>query len=107
MNPPDPNRPLFPNRRSKKHSLDGRVPGIQYGRHLRGASYADGGSLSNRVPLPEGMSAEEYDPIRAQYAAAQEYGPPDQWDAIELEPRMLPLRATSTTAPCPAAGRIR
>lgn len=92
MSLPDPNRYLFPNRRSKKLSLDGRVPGVHYGRHLRGAGYADGGNLAGRVPLPEGTPAKEYDPVRAEYPTAPGYDPPDPWDAIELEPRTPPIR---------------
>ncbi len=83
----------FVHRRRKQLSLDGLVPGIEYGRYQGGAQYASISGNSGRVAGgPAGRPAEEYDPITAVYPTAPDYEQPDPRDAIAFEPRTPQLR---------------
>ena len=92
MSMSDPYRGLSSNRRSKKHALDGGVPGVDYTRRRGGKHFAgtpEESDLSGRVAGPPAPhSRDEYDPIRPEYPTAPGYGQPEPWDAIVTGPRM-------------------
>jgi len=78
-----------------------RGPRVEPNRYVRGATYADGGELSGRHPLPAGTLGEEYDPTQPQYQTVSEYGPQEPWDGIALEPRTPEMRLDPPIHPAP------